>query len=127
MTRLARWTCRDGKRPTQVDGRSASSTNPETWTSYASVKDRPHGIMLGDGLACWDLDHCLNGDKLEPWAQAILDGCDPIWVERSQSGTGLHIFVEGEEGPGTRRGQVEYYSVGRFIAMTEFRYSPKRA
>lgn len=109
-----------------LDGSPASSTNPDTWAAHAEVKGKPNGVMLGDGLACWDLDHCIDEDgRLAPWAQTILDGADPIWVEESMSGTGLHIFVESPEGPGSRRGQIEFYSQGRFIAVTgkRFRYN----
>ena len=108
-----------------VDGRAASSTDSATWADYAAVKGEPNGIMLGDGLACWDLDHCLDGDQLAPWAATILAGCEPIWVERSMSGDGLHIFVRAPEGPGTKRGGVEFYSRARFIAVTgnRFRYA----
>lgn len=73
-------------------------------------------MMLGDGLACWDLDGVLDGGVLHPEARAILDqvGRDALWVERSMSGDGLHVFVRGE--------RVSYYSRERFIAVTGDRY-----
>ena len=53
--------------------------------------------MLGDGLACWDLDHCSDEA-----AQAFIDELDSpiIFVERSVSGHGFHIFIEAAEAPG---------------------------
>lgn len=79
--------------------------------------------MLGGGLACWDLDHCLEGGVLAPWASEVLASIgSPLWVERSMSGTGLHVFVEAPEGPGRRRGGVEFYSRARFIAVTGDRF-----
>lgn len=40
----------------------------------------------------------------------------------SQSGEGVHVFVEAPEGPGSkiRDGErcVEFYSAGRYIAVT---------
>jgi primase-polymerase (primpol)-like protein len=78
--------------------------------------------MLGGGLGCYDLDHCLDGDELSETAAKILAAVDPLWVERSMSGTGLHVFVDAGEGPGYRRDGVEFYSAGRFIAVTGNRY-----
>lgn len=74
--------------------------------------------MLGDGLACYDLDHCLTGNTLAPWARKVLDAKQPLWVERSMSGDGLHIFIRAEEAKGWKRAGVEYYSRARFIAVT---------
>lgn len=113
MRELPRWAARDGKRPIQVSGRAASSTNPATWTSYDDVADRPHGVMLGGGLACWDLDGVLGEDgSLHPEAAAVLAevGDRALWVERSMSGRGLHVFVWGEEAKGVVGERVSYYS-----------------
>ena len=121
MTSERRWVRADGKRPVMVDGSPASSTDPSTWASWAEVQSGQgdgFGVMLGDGLGCWDLDDCLDGDRLAPWAAEILDEADPLHVERSVSGRGLHIFVDAVEGPGSRRGNVEFYSRGRFIRVT---------
>ncbi len=121
LTAGRRWTRRSGKRPIRVDGRPASSTDPSTWATFAEVSESPtgFGVMLGGGLACWDLDHCLDGDTLTPWASAVLGSIEsPLWVERSMSGDGLHVFVEAPEGPGHRGGGVEFYSRARFIAVT---------
>ena len=113
-----RWVRADGKRPVQTDGRPASSTDPSTWSSFAEVQSGAgdgFGVMLGGGLGCWDLDDCFESGELAPWAQQILDDAEPLFVERSVSGRGLHIFVKAAEGPGIRRGNVEFYSRGRFI------------
>lgn len=118
MTDAARWVRADGKRPIRVDGRPASSTDPSTWSTFTDVQSGAgdgFGVMLGGGLGCWDLDDCFVDDRLASWAQRILDDADPLFVERSVSGRGLHIFVEAEEGPGSRRGNVEFYSCSRFI------------
>lgn len=126
MTNLPRWTARDGKRPVMVDGQPASSTVADTWTTYEAVKHGPHGIMLGRGIACWDLDHCLEGNIVAGWAQDVIAGIDPstvIWSERSMSGDGLHIFVRAPEGPGRKNGGIEFYSRARFIAVTGDRFN----
>lgn len=129
MTSQARWTSRVGKRPVMVGGRSASSIDDRTWTTYAAVKHLPHGIMLGDGLACLDLDHCLQDGVLADWAVeaiAAIPPADRIYCERSMSGDGVHVFFRAPEAPGRRRvvggGAVETYSRGRFIAVTGDRF-----
>lgn len=125
LTSLDRWAARDGKRPVQLTGQAASSTDPGTWTTYAAVAERPHGVMLGDGLACWDLDDVLDeSGVLHPDAVAVLDqvGRRALWVERSMSGHGLHVFVRGEQAPARVGKRVSYYSWGRFIAVTGDRY-----
>lgn len=110
----------------QVDGRPASSTNPATWTTYAAVAKHPHGVMLGDGLGCWDLDGVLDGDGLGPEAAVLLSeiGANALWIERSMSGTGLHVFVLAPESP-AKVGRMTLYTRGRFIAVTGDRWSPK--
>lgn len=77
------------------------------------------GIALGDGLACWDLDHCLVGGVLTDAARTVVESiADPLFVEVSQSGEGLHVFVAAPEGPASKRPGVEFYSRDRFIALT---------
>lgn len=81
-------------------------------------------MMLGGGLACYDLDNALEGEELKPWARDILDGITErvLFTEVSVSGEGLHVFAEAPEGRGSRRavgdGGVEFYSRGRFIRTT---------
>lgn len=82
--------------------------------------------MLGDGLACWDLDDVINPDgSLHPEAAEVLTAVvDPIWVERSKSGRGLHVFVRGN-GPSHAGKHVSYYAWGRFIVVTGNRFHSK--
>ena len=127
MTARRAWVRRDGKRPIRCDGSPASSTDSSTWSTYrevlASTAGDGFGVMLGDGLACFDLDHCLEGGVLAPWAADVLATIEaPLWVERSMSGTGLHAFANAPEGPG-RRGRFEFYSRARFIAVTGDRFT----
>ena len=130
MTSRPRWIRRaPNKRPLTVAGRQASSTNTATWSTYAAAKASKAGAglgyVLGDGVGCIDLDHCLDGGRLESWAADILAATPATYVEVSQSGTGLHIFGHLPEGPGRliRDGRaVEYYSTGRYIAVTGNRW-----
>lgn len=129
MTARTAWVRADGKRPIQCNGRPASSTDPRTWARLSAVRASKAGngigIMLGDGLGCYDLDHCLHGNRLEPWAaEAVASISEPVlWVERSMSGSGLHLFVEAPAGPGSRRGGVERYTRERFIRVTGDRFT----
>lgn len=77
-----------------------------------------YGIMLGDGLACWDFDHV---DLTSPPAEALELLPDAIYAEVSSSGHGLHVFVESSESS-FRRAGVEFYSRSRFIRMTGRRW-----
>lgn len=122
LTALTRWTRADGKRPVTVSGRGASSTDPSTWATYAAVRSSRAGdglgVMLGDGLACYDLDDVIGDDgQVSVEAAVVLAEVSALWIERSRSGRGLHVFVNG--GGPSRQGQhVSYYSHSRFIRVT---------
>lgn len=121
LTQLPRWTTRDGKRPTQPNGSAASSTDPSTWTTFDRVSDQPHGVMLGDGLACWDLDNVIDDDGvIHPEACEVLQrvGSKALWVELSLSGKGVHVFVHSDERTAVVTPKVSYYAWGRFISVT---------
>lgn len=119
MTREARWVRADGKRPIRVDGSPASSTDPSSWSSFpevsASTAGNGFGVMLGGGLGCFDLDHASEADLREflPTVQEPV-----LFVERSMSGHGFHVFIEAPEGKGWRRGNLERYTRQRFIRVT---------
>ena len=119
---LLRWVRADGKRPIRCDGSPASSTDPDTWASYPEVMRSKagdgYGIMLGDGLACWDFDHV---DLTSPPDKALELLPEAIYAEVSTSGHGLHVFVLSSE-PSFRRAGVEFYSRSRFIRMTGRRW-----
>ena len=119
-----RWVRASGKRPVMVDGSAASSTNPATWASFSEVQSGAgdgFGVVLdGSGLGCYDFDNCFDGGVLKPAVRDFIAGITyPIvYVERSVSGNGLHVFVEAEKQRGFRRDGVEFYSWGRFIRTT---------
>lgn len=114
------------KRPITVTGAPGSSTNPATWSTYSEAAASTAGVglgyALGDGIGCWDLDDCFERARLKPWAQEILDAVDPLFVEVSQSGTGIHIFVTTDAAHGRVKRftdhRVEFYPTGRYIAVT---------
>ena len=115
------WVRADGKRPAMVDGSAASSTNPATWASFDEVQSGAgdgFGVVLdGSGLGCFDFDDCFDGGVLKPAVRDFIAGIayPIVYVERSVSGNGLHVFVEAEKQRGFRRDGVEFYTWGRFI------------
>lgn len=128
LRNLNRWSRCVGKRPVMPDGSPASSTDPSTWSPYRDVMSGAgdgFGIMLGDGLACWDFDHCLDDDgEMLPDSPAcrLIGRIDyPIFTEVSCSGHGLHVFVKSFAASSKRPG-VEFYSHSRFIRMTGRRW-----
>lgn len=93
-------------------GRAAKSDSPDTWGSRKAAHKRAQnarwqrekagkvglGVMFaplpharGWRLCGVDLDGCLDGDKLAPWASAVVDRF-ASYAERSPSGTGLHVL-----------------------------------
>lgn len=138
--RFVRWklAMRRGKEtkvPLTVDGRAASSTDSATWSTFNDATNsgvgKGFGFVLGEGIGCIDLDHCIKDGVVAEWAQDVLDANPHTFVEVSQSGTGLHVFGLLDEGPGRkiRDGRdIEWYSVGRYIALTGARFgaSPSR-
>ncbi|GEL19348.1 bifunctional DNA primase/polymerase [Pseudonocardia asaccharolytica] len=127
--RWVRWTGR--KRPQTVDGRIASSTDPETWATYQAARRSTAGVGLGfvlngDGIVCLDLDGCLADGVPNAATQLLLELAGRTYVEISPSGRGLHVWGRGELAAGrctTFRGQpVELYGSGRYITVTGVRF-----
>lgn len=131
MTGKARWVRRNKRKmPLTVAGRNASSTDSSTWSDYSMARrsnvGAGLGFVLGEGVGCIDLDHCISDGVVADWAREVLDSCPSTYIEVSQSGEGLHIFGLLPEGAGRniRRGEtaIEFYSTGRYIAVTGNRF-----
>lgn len=127
-TRFVRFNAK--KVPFTVAGKPASTTNPATWSTFDEAR-KSHigkgiGYVLGDGVGCIDLDHCISDGVVADWAQKLLDANPGTFTEVSISGDGLHIFGLLEEAPGhvMKDGgrSVEVYSQGRYIALTGNRH-----
>lgn len=132
MTRRSRWLRHDeNKVPLTVLGRPASVVDPLTWSAYEvaarSTVGAGLGFVLGGGVGCIDLDHCITGGRVVAWAQEIIDAHrgEAFMVERSMSGDGVHIFLPMPEGRGSRVRDgvrnIEIYSRDRYIAVTGVR------
>lgn len=116
------------KVPYQIGGKHARSNDRTTWSTYAEVIARVGaytgvGVMMGDGLGCTDLDHCVVYGTIMPWARAIIIGLNS-YAELSPSGTGVHILGDDIKLPGKGRkkpyetGAVELYDTARFLTFT---------
>lgn len=135
-------------------GRAAKSDNPDTWgTRKAAQKlakrfqgGRPSGLGVmftpvteagGLRLCGVDLDGCLDGNNLAPWASAVVDRFKS-YTERSPSGTGAHVLflcresdmkALHEAGLVTAKGGAEFslgghteiglFMGGRYFTVTE--------
>ena len=118
----------------RTSGHNASSTNPDTWTTFANVMrvymaqpGKFDGIgfvaSTSDATVLIDLDHVLDPESGEvaPWARAILDTAERegAYIEQSPSGTGFHVIGHGEQfDKGEKRNDVELYCHGRFFTIT---------
>lgn len=129
------------KIPYTIDpDKPASSTDPGTWTTFdrcvaalpvaleewelaAPATYRGGGIGFvfvdGDPFCGVDLDHSVAADgTVAPWAQNIV-GSLASYTQRSVSGTGLHVLVQGTLPPGRRQdGDLQVWDSARFFAMT---------
>lgn len=116
------------KRPLTADGKPASVTDPNTWAPFTHVNGKLTGFVLGDGIGCIDLDHCLIDGQPTPAAAQFLEQYPNHYIEISPSGDGLHIWGHLDEAPGTKRItnglSIETYSAGRYITVTGRVYQP---
>lgn len=121
------------KVPVQLNGRRASVTEPRHWVSFRAARSSQVGDgigwVLGAGIGCIDLDDCLDGGRIEPWAAGLIRKYRhrALLIERSVSGTGVHIFLRMKPGAGRRirdGRSIEVYppDSGRYIAVTGRRF-----
>lgn len=97
---------RDGdltKAPKQPGGAYASSTDPDTWTSFSTARDAyASGEFDGIGFVFTDdgpflgvdLDSCVKDGDLTGGAWDVVKRLDS-YTEGSPSGTGLHVICRG--------------------------------
>lgn len=129
--RWVRWA--PDKRPITAEGWPASSTDAKTWTSHSKIREFSRiGFVLGQGIGCIDLDHCLIDGKPTPAAAQFLALVPQTYIEVSPSGDGLHIWGLMPEAAGTRRKtddglSVETYSRSRYITVTGRRFADSPA
>jgi hypothetical protein len=122
----------DGKAtkvPYQVDGKKADTTAPNTWSSFQTalqtLQDTPGKysglgfvLTLNDPFVFIDLDNCIIDGKLTDHARKVIKRFNS-YTERSQSGTGIHIFVKAKlNGKGKHTKGFEVYDNSRYFAVT---------
>jgi primase-polymerase (primpol)-like protein len=123
------------KVPYRIDGRRASSTNPDDWTTYDRALTAMSGFSgigfvfrEGGGIAGIDLDHVIGEDgQIEQGAERIVRAFDS-YTEYSVSGQGLHIICLGSipDGRGRRRERCEIYNRSRYFTMSGQVYGEAR-
>ncbi len=120
---------------------NASSTDPLTWGTFTEavaaldvalesweLADPPayrgggvgYVFTADDPFCGVDLDHAIDPatGTVAPWAQAIVDQLQS-YTQRSCSGTGLHVLLEGTLPPGRcQDGDLQMWDHARFFAMT---------
>lgn len=112
----------------------ASSTDPSTWATYQEASIRLDngtngfsgiGIILNDHkIVCIDVDHVVKEGKIvSDHAEEILKllKVSDSFTEISQSGTGIHIFLECStpfKPLANKKAPYEVYADVRFIATT---------
>lgn len=128
----------DGKAtkiPYRPDGRKASTTDPETWSTFEQVKKvavkfSGIGIVLEPttGIVGVDFDHCIENGKVILKEMEEFITKSKTYVEYSPSGTGLHILFQCKERLDLKRNKhtydkdkklsVEIYNNGRYFTFT---------
>jgi predicted P-loop ATPase len=113
-------------------GGNASTTKPETWSSFQTAQNRSRssdldgiGYVFADDHIGIDLDNAIDATgTIKAWATEILQKI-PTYTEKSPSGMGLHLITSGSlpaDWTGTKRvfhdGAVEIYSRARFFTIT---------
>ncbi len=109
----------------------ASPTDKTTWGTLESAlralatgNYRGIGFMLSHSpFTGVDLDHCIEGGTVQPWAQEIIKAMDtygeysPSWNKKEETG-GVHLLVEGNP-PGSKKvGNVEVYGEKHYLTIT---------
>ncbi|MFE0470481.1 bifunctional DNA primase/polymerase [Streptomyces sp. NPDC058947] len=128
LTELPRWVrYSSAKVPLRTDGRFASVTDPSSWSDFSAAMKARTGegvgfvLTAGDGIVVVDLDHAVEGGRVLPWAQRIVDALPPTYMERGRSGAGLHLWFRGAVPHGRRIRKeelaIEVYSDRRYMIL----------
>jgi hypothetical protein len=116
-----------------TNGSPGSSTNAQTWTTFAVALDfykkrNLDGIgfalhfLKGDAtrLVAIDLDKCRHTETgvIDEWALKIIQAVKS-YTEISPSGRGIRIFLYGALPPfGRKKGPYENYESARYVTVT---------
>lgn len=79
------------------------------------------GFVLADGWVAIDLDGCITDGVMNDLATEVCALFDGTFIERSPSGTGIHVFVRGEKTTTRSRDVklgIECYEGYNFMTVT---------
>ncbi len=114
-------------------GQYAKVNKPNTFTDFATALAYVNnysglGLRVSGRIFGIDLDHCVAGDTIEPWAKKIIAHFRKAYIEKSPSGTGIRIFALLPEGfvydkvtYYVKHGNIEAYAenaTNRFLTVT---------
>jgi hypothetical protein len=120
------------KPPYQLSGQKASSTNPDTWTTFDAAlaahergKFDGIGFVLANGYAGVDLDNVVDPETRQGISEAkSLVRQFGTYAEISPSGTGVKLIGKGSwpgewhKKPFGGVGEIEVYDKGRYFTVT---------
>jgi len=112
-------------------GDAASPTDRTTWgtldsafTALATGHFNGIGFMLSHSpFSGIDLDHCIEGGTVQPWAQEIIETLDtygeysPSWNKAEGTG-GVHLLLEGKPSGSKKVGNIEVYGEKHYLTIT---------
>jgi|GEM_PF-5453236 len=115
------------KLPLSITGKSASTTDPNDWSSFddclnAYTEGGYDGLGFvftkADPFCGVDLDHCIVNNKFNQETLKIINNLKS-YTEISPSGDGLHIIAKAKlSGSGINTKEVEIYDQGRYFTIT---------
>lgn len=109
------------------DNSSFNWNNPSKWESYDTAKKYIDGydglgyvLIEEDNIVAIDLDNCIENNKLNSFSEKIVEVFNGTYMELSQSGKGIHIFLKGSisKNVNLQNLGVEMYKENRYIALT---------
>ncbi len=107
-----------------IDGKANDWNQLERWITFNEAKtmNATLGFVLveEDRIICIDLDNAIQEGKLTPMAKEVVENFSGTYMEVSQSGRGIHIFVKGTIPKNLNLSSqgIEMYKNNRYIALT---------
>lgn len=109
------------------DNSSFNWNNPSKWESYDTARKYIDGydglgyvLVEKDNIVAIDLDNCIENNKLNSFSEKIIEIFSGTYMELSQSGKGIHIFLKGSisKNLNFQNLGIEMYKDNRYIALT---------
>ena len=119
----------DKKPISAITGNIARWSRPEELATFEKVESFINGrigflpafvLYKEQQIVFIDLDHCYDDSNvLNPFAKELLDKTGSSFAEKSRSGKGLHILVQGEMAQGgIKKPDIEMYSDKKIVTLT---------